>query len=130
MAPVAPPVSEMDRLPPMTHYVVGVLRRPASTPRPTAEDADALQERHLAHLRRLRELGELITTGPVEESGELRGILIFRADSIDRVRELMHTDPLVAGGYLVLDLYRWFSPAGLGISDRSTTAPNLTFETD
>ena len=42
----------------------------------------------------------------------------------------MQTDPLVAGGYLVLDLYRWFSPAGLGITDRSVNVPDLTFETD
>lgn len=130
MAPTAPVVSEVDRLPPMTHYVLGVLRRPTSIPRPTAEDAGALQERHLAHLRRLRESGELITNGPVEETGELRGILIFRTDSIDRAREVMRTDPLLAGGYLVLDLYRWLSPAGLDVTDRSTTAPNLTFETD
>ncbi|HXY47218.1 MAG TPA: YciI family protein [Thermoplasmata archaeon] len=120
----------MDRLPPMTHYTLGVLRRPVPAPRPPATDADALQEGHLAHLRHLRESGEVITTGPVEEGGELRGFLIFRTDSIAHARALMQTDPLVAGGYLVLDLYRWFSPAGLGITDRSVNVPDLTFETD
>lgn len=125
-----PPRSEIDRLPLMTHYTLALLRRPASAPRPPAQDADALQEQHLAHLRRLRESGELITNGPVEEEGELRGILIFRTNSVARARELMRTDPLVAGGYLVLDLFRWFSPAGLEITDRSTVTPSLTFETD
>jgi len=105
---------EVERLPPMTHYVLGLLRRPRSAPpRPDAE-AEVLQERHLAYLRRLREKGELISTGPFEEETDLRGALIFRTDEIGRARELMKDDPLVAGGYLVLELHRWFAPAGLG----------------
>ena len=123
-------VSEVHRLPPMLHFVLGVLCWPASIPRPAVEGASALEERHLADLRRLRKSGELVATGPVEETGELPGILIFRIDSIDRVRELMHTDPLLAGGRLSLELRRGFSPAGLGVDDRSATTTNLTFETD
>jgi hypothetical protein len=106
----------------MTHYVVGLVRRAPTPPHRTEEEAQALQEAHLAHLRRLREAGELITVGPVEEDGELRGILVFRTDQVPRARELMAIDPLVGGGYLILDLYTWLSPAGLALSHGSAGA--------
>jgi len=114
----------------MTHYVLGLVRRARNPPPRTETEAEELQERHLAHLRQLREAGELITTGPVEESGELRGLLIFRTDRVARARQLMEVDPLVAGGYLVLELYTWFAPAGLTLSGGPTAAPSLTFESD
>lgn len=123
-------MSEMDRLPPMTRYVLGLLRRGPSKPPSAAPEADALQEQHLAHLRQLRESGELITTGPLEEETPLRGLLVFRTDEIPRARELMRTDPLVAGGFLVLELYTWFAPAGLALSTRRESPTDLTFETD
>ncbi len=122
--------TEIERLPPMTHYVIGLLRRPPVIPPRTQEQAAELQERHLAHLRHLRETGELITTGPVEEEGALRGILVFRTDKVARARELMAEDPLVAGGYLLLDLYTWFSPAGLSLSGGLEATTDLTFEND
>ena len=130
MRPTRAPTPEMDRLPPMTHYVVGVLRRPASPPSRTPQEADALQERHLAHLRSLREAGELLMTGPMEEDTDLRGLLIFSTDRTARARELMRDDPLVAGAYLQLDLYTWFAPAGLSLVGASPKPTDLTFETD
>jgi len=130
MAEQRPTKSESDRLPPMTHYVIGFLRQAPGAPTRTETEAAELQERHLAHLRHLREGGELITVGPVEETGELRGILVFRTDQVARARQLMEVDPLVAGGYLVLDLYTWFAPAGLTLTGGPPVSPNLTFESD
>ena len=122
--------SELDRLPPMTHYVVGILRRSPTAPSRTESEAAALQEAHLAHLRRLRESQELITTGPVEEDGELRGLLIFRTELVSYARDLMRTDPLVSGGFLRLELYTWFSPAGLSLAASTPAGTELTFESD
>jgi uncharacterized protein len=123
-------LSESDRLPPMTHYVLGLLRQAPSAPKRTEEEAATLQEAHLGHLRRLRETGELIAVGPVEEEGVLRGILVFGTDDLSRARELMRTDPLVGGGFLILDLYTWFAPAGLTVSSSPGATTNLTFESD
>jgi len=124
--------SEVDRLPPMTHYVLGLLHRPPGLPSLPEGEAARLQERHLAHLRHLRESGELIASGPFEEETALRGILIFRTDSVARARELMRDDPAVSSGRLRLELYTWYAPAGLG-TPGTTTAPvgtELTFDTD
>jgi hypothetical protein len=66
----------------------------------------------------------------VEERGELRGVLVFSTESVTTARELMESDPLVAGGYLVLDLYTWFSPAGLGLSPDPADRSNLSKKGD
>ncbi|HYB63081.1 MAG TPA: YciI family protein [Thermoplasmata archaeon] len=131
--PETPPTpSEVDRLPPMTHYVLGLLHRPSGLPSLSDGEAARLQEAHLAQLRRLRESGELIASGPLEEETALRGILIFRTSSVARARELMRDDPAVSSGRLRLELYTWFAPAGLS-TPGATPAPlgtELTFDTD
>ncbi len=126
--PAAAP-SERDRLPPMAHYVLGLLRRPTQPPPRTEREADELQERHLSHLRGLRESGELIAVGPILDDVPLRGVLVFRTDRVDRARDLMRSDPLVAAGYLLLELYAWYAPAGLAATEGATPT-GLTFETD
>jgi uncharacterized protein YciI len=114
----------------MTHYIVGLLRRGAR-PRTGAEaELDRLQERHLAHLRHLRETGELIATGPFEEETDLRGLLLFRTGSVAHARSTMAHDPLVEAGYLLLDLFTWFAPEGLAVSPRSDRPTDLTFDSD
>jgi uncharacterized protein len=109
------PGSEMDRLPAMGRYVLGLLRRGSNPPSMSAKAENRLQEAHLAHLRRLKEQGDLIIYGPIEGSSDLRGILVFRTESLDRARDLMRNDPWVIRGVLVLDLFSWFAPAGLEI---------------
>ena len=122
--------SEEDRLPPMTRYVVGLLRRSPHRVETTEAEASRLQESHLAHLRHLLEAQELITCGPLEEDTDLRGILVFRTDSVSLARELMRTDPLIASGRLILDAHTWYAPAGLVVRGTPEPPPELTFETD
>jgi len=124
--------SEYERLPPMSRYVLGLLRRPDGLPALGQEEAALLQEGHLAHLRRLRESGLLITVGPLEEDTPLRGVLVFRTSSVNEARELMRTDPIVGAGRLVLELFTWYAPSGLQVAAPETPAPDsgLTFETD
>lgn len=122
-----PSVADVDRLPPMTHSVLGLLRRPASVPPRNPGEAEPLQERHLAHPRRLR---ERLASGPVEEKGELPGVLLFRTEDLPHTRELMRPDPLAAGGHLALDLYTWFAQVGLVHPTGEAGPAELTFETD
>jgi uncharacterized protein len=119
--------SEMDRLPAMGHYVLGLLRRGSNPPSMSAKAENRLQEAHLAHLRRLKEQGDLIVYGPIEGNSDLRGILVFRTESLDRARDLMRNDPWVIRGVLVLDLFSWFAPSGLELRSPSVspTAPDV-----
>jgi uncharacterized protein len=129
-SPDRTPEDEQARLPPMSRYVLGVYRRAPGMPAPSEADASRLQEGHLAHLRKLREAGELITSGPLEEGGTLRGIGIFSRSSTAEVRRLTADDPLLRAGYLELDLYVWFAPAGLRLAAPPASPPDLTFESD
>jgi uncharacterized protein len=94
------------------------------------EEENRLQEAHLAHLRTLREVGDLIVYGPLEGDSDLRGILIFRTASIDRARELMREDPWVVRGALVLELFSWFAAAGLQVGGSPLSPTDLDFQTD
>lgn len=95
---------------------------------PKAENR--LEEAHVAHLRRLQEQGDLIIYGPLKGEADLRGLLIFRTESIDRARELMRNDPWVIRGALVLELSVWVAPAGLqiGSNARGLAAPDPSAE--
>jgi uncharacterized protein len=126
----SPAPSEQDRLPPMARYVMGLLRRPPSPPPTGPGEAERLQEAHLAHLRRLLESHELLACGPFLEETALRGALLFRTDSIDAARRSMTTDPLVASGRLLLELYTWYAPAALGGPGPPSPSTELTFESD
>jgi uncharacterized protein len=94
------------------------------------EEESRLQEAHLAHLRSLQEVGELVVYGPLGGDTDLRGILIFRTESIDRARELMREDPWVLRGTLVLDLFSWFAAAGLQVGASAPAPTDLDFRTD
>jgi len=118
--------SEVDRLPPMGRYVFGLLRRTSDVSPIGEKELERIQEGHLGHLRKLRESGELIASGPLEEAGDLRGVLIFRTESVEHARELMRGDPAIVSGRLTLDAHRWYAPAGLatgGVQPPSPESP-------
>jgi uncharacterized protein YciI len=100
--------------PAMANYQFGILRRgPAWTPVRTPV-TDSIQAGHMANIRRMSEEGLLVAAGPLLDGGNLRGVFVFRDDSLVRLRALVARDPAVQSGRLVLDLYPWVAPAGIG----------------
>lgn len=100
-----------DHFPNMTIRYVFILKKgPAWTVQETPEIA-ALQESHLANYRRLAEMGKLVVTGPFLDafatSGEVRGMGILRADSLEEAQELIRSDPMVKVNRLVFELHAW-----------------------
>jgi uncharacterized protein len=114
----------------MTRRVLGLFRRAQNAPTISDEEANRIQESHLAHLRQLREIGEVIAAGPLEENVELRGVLLFSTPSVERARELMKSDPAITNGRLTLDLYTWYSPADLRVAPPAVNPTELNFQTD
>jgi uncharacterized protein len=95
----------------MTIYYVFLLKKgPAWSPESTPE-INALQEAHLANLKRLADMGKLVINGPLLDSfatsGEIRGIGAFAANSMQEAQELISTDPMVKVGRLVFELHAW-----------------------
>ena len=48
--------------------------------------------------------------------GDLRGMLIFKLESVEEARKLMDADPTLKAGRLTLDLHPWFAAAGLRVN--------------
>ena len=100
-----------EYFPNMTIYYIYLLKKgPTWSPDETPE-INALQEAHLANLRRLGEMGKLVLNGPLLDSfavsGEIRGIGVLKTNSLAEAQELISTDPMVKVGRLVFELHTW-----------------------
>lgn len=98
---------------PMVNYQFGLLvRGPKWTAEQTPE-LQRLQADHLAHIRKMADSGKLVAAGPLGNSDYIRGILIFRADSMDEARAMAEADPAVKAGRLALELHPWMAARGV-----------------
>ena len=100
-----------EHLPNKTIYYIYLLRKgPTWTPDETPE-IDALQDAHIANMKRLGEMGKLVINGPLLDSfvtsGEIRGIGVLKTSSLAEAQELISTDPMVRVGRLVFELHAW-----------------------
>jgi uncharacterized protein YciI len=100
-----------EDFPHMTIYYVYLLRKgPTWSPDSTPE-IEALQDAHLANMRRLGEMGKLVLNGPLldslESGGEIRGIGVLKTSSLAEAQELIGTDPMVKVGRLIFELHTW-----------------------
>ena len=106
----------------MTTYYVGFLSKGATwTPDDTPE-IRKLQEEHMANIRRLGEEGKLLLAGPFTDDGDLRGLFVFRASSMEEARALCDTDPAVKAGRLKVELHPWLGPKNIFVYP---TAPKM-----
>ena len=95
----------------MTFYYMFLLKKgPTWSPESTPE-VSAVQEAHLANMKRLTDDGKLVINGPLLDSfatsDEIRGIGALKATSMDEARELIGTDPMVKAGRLIFELHTW-----------------------
>ena len=105
----------------MANYQVAFYRRgPAWTPGDTPE-LEKLQSEHLAHIGKMAESGKLIIAGPFTDNGELRGMLIFRIESLDEAKALAEQDPAVKAGRLVLEWHPWFAAKNITVTPKAET---------
>ena len=72
-----------------------------------------LQKAHIANIMRLAETKKLVMAGPFDEDGDLRGVFVFRVDTLKEAQELAATDPMIKIDRLKIDLYPWQVPVGV-----------------
>jgi uncharacterized protein YciI len=101
-------------MPAMANYHLGLLRKGPTWSAQRTPATDSIQAGHMANIVRMSEEGILVAAGPLLDGGDLRGVFVFRNDSIAQIRSMVARDPAVTSGRLVMDLYPWFAPAGIG----------------
>ena len=92
----------------ITVYLVLLKKGPQWTPEKTGATA-AVQEGHMANIKRLWEEKKMFVAGPIEDpTGDLRGIFVMKAASLDEAKGLAATDPAVKAGRLEAVIYPWW----------------------
>jgi uncharacterized protein YciI len=86
-------------------YRLEPIRLEMATIGPTPEEAAIVSE-HFAHLETLTRQGVLLLVGRTEEGADdVFGIVIFQADSEERARVIMNSDPAVMRGIMRARLF-------------------------
>jgi uncharacterized protein len=98
----------------LEQYQFGLLKRgPKWTPESTPE-TQKIQEGHMANINKMAQLGKLVAAGPMGDNGDLRGIFIFKAASLEEAKALAAEDPALKAGRLVLEIVDWWGAKGIG----------------
>jgi uncharacterized protein len=106
----------------MATYYVGILKRGPKWTAESTEETKKLQAGHMANIKKMAATGKLIVAGPFTDGGDLRGLFIFKADSIEDVKAMVAEDPAVQAGRLVVDMKPWMAAKGIKI-DPPASAP-------
>lgn len=93
-----------------TFYLALLAKGPAWTAATTSQTS-ALQQAHLAHLTTLGNTGHATIAGPFGDDGEIRGIVILKAASLEEAKALEEDDPAVKAGRLKVELLAFALPA-------------------
>ena len=76
------------------------------------QEADSLQRLHLAHLKRMYELGYADISGPFGDLGDILGITIYNVPTIKIADSLANIDPMVKSGRLSIEIHPWWAAKG------------------
>jgi uncharacterized protein YciI len=95
-----------------TAYLALLVRGDKWTPEKTPA-TEAIQKAHIDNINRLAAMKKLVVAGPFGDDGTLRGIFVFKVNSLEEARELANTDPAVKAGRLALKIYPWTVPEGI-----------------
>jgi len=87
-----------------------------STPVKLPEEVKANLQDHLAYQKSLETAGTLAFAGPLSDSsGELmqgKGLMIYRAESMDHARQIADADPMHKSGARSFTLRKWLVNEG------------------
>ena len=93
-------------------YLAFLTRGEKWTPEKTPA-TEEIQKGHMANINRLAEMKKLIAAGPFGDNGRLRGIFVFRVESLEEAKNLTASDPAIQAGRLAMDIHTWMVPEGI-----------------
>ncbi|MGH9768574.1 MAG: DinB family protein [Blastocatellia bacterium] len=96
-------------------YQFGLLTRGPKWTAENTPEIQKIQEGHMANINKMAQAGKLFAAGPILGNGDLRGIFIFRAASIDEAKALAAEDPAIKAERLKLEILPWLGSKGIGV---------------
>jgi uncharacterized protein YciI len=91
-----------DEPPSMAKFQFVILKKGPSWSAAAAVTNSPEQIAHAAYVRSLQEQG-LVVAGPLQDAGDLQGLLIFAGEDAEKVNGLVAKDPHVVAGRLVAE---------------------------
>lgn len=98
----------------MRPYVLGVLVKGPEWTAERTPHTDSIQAGHMANIHAMADMGVLLGAGPFAGNQRERGLFIFKDISLDSAATLVRMDPAVKAQRLMVELYRWYAPIGIG----------------
>ena len=91
-----------------------LLRRPKQIPDMPSDQVEELQTRHLVHLKAMKDSGQMLFAGPLDEQPDdsWRGLCVYHTGSLEATRRLAQSDPSVVAGRLEVDVMYFYCPKG------------------
>jgi uncharacterized protein YciI len=113
---------------PPAPYCFGFLRSAPDRVKLPQNEAMEIQKQHLGHLGKMSEEGKLLSAGPLVNSPDLRGVVIFQCASVDEAKAWASEDPAVKANQLWVDLYTWPAAARIGERYRAMRRADPAFK--
>lgn len=98
----------------MQQYFIAFLKR-GLVRNQNEEEANRLQNEHLAHLGKMYELGYADISGPFGDDGDIRGITIYNVPTQKMADSLANSDPMVIAGRLQIEIHPWWAAKGFSL---------------
>ena len=98
----------------MRPYVLGILVKGPEWTAERTPHTDSIQAGHMANIQAMADRGVLLGAGPFAGNERERGLFIFKDIPLDSAATLVRMDPAVKAQRLMVELYRWYAPVGIG----------------
>lgn len=92
----------------MTKYFLALLRKGPKAIAASSPEAQKLQLDHMWNVRRMLDAKTFATAGPFNGAGDLRGIFVIAAASMEEAKAIADADPSVKAGQLAVELHPWW----------------------
>ncbi|MFK7749194.1 MAG: YciI family protein [Kordia sp.] len=98
----------------MQQYFMAFLKKGKDSTQ-SNKTGDSLQRLHLAHLKKMYDLGYADISGPIGDLGDIRGITIYNVPTLEMADSLANSDPSVKAGRLQIELHPWWAAKGTSL---------------
>ena len=95
-------------------FCFGFLNAHPDRPQIPQAEAEEIQKGHLQHMGNMVKAGHLLVAGPLMDGGTMRGIVVYRCQTLEEASLWTAKDPAVVNKRLTLDLHLWRGPDNFG----------------